>query len=307
MTRRIALVLAGPAVGVLLCVAASHAQTLDPCQSNCIQVSVGDVPATPLDVGASVRVPILFQQATGEGVGEIAAVALSLSIPGLELANCDNPDANGITSAVEVPDGVDYRVVVENTSCTDDPARPCLCPGTGQQRANQANIVVFGPKFETEQELKDRCQSDPANCIPVLPNGELVALTLKVGSGAQATVPLHLYAETDTVAAPVKPDFAAYLSVGDKNAVDQTGDRDAGVSKVTTANKDLTVNQQAGCCGDKDGNGTVSAAEATSSVNAFGRRDKSLNPSADCDGNGTVAANEATRAVLNFGRRECTP
>jgi hypothetical protein len=61
------------------------------------------------------------------------------------------------------------------------------------------------------------------------------------------------------------------------------------------------------CAGDQDGDGVVSAAEATRAVLAFGRRDVSLNPAADTDLNGAVSAAEATRAVLNFGRRECNP
>ena len=301
MTRRMARMLAGAVGAVLLCVCTSYGQTLQPCQDNCIQVSVGaPTPTGPYNIGDTLAVPITFQQASGAGVGEIAALALSLDIPGLQLANCDSPDANGITSAIQVPSAVadSYRVVIENTSCTDDPSRPCLCPGSGQQLASHVNIVVFGPKDLPTP------GSGPV-IIPTLPNGELVSLSLKVAQGAPTSSLLHIFAETDGASAPTKPSFSAYLSVGDTSAVDQTADRGAGVSKVTTTDQTIMITSPVTCCGDKDGSGSVSSAEATQAVLAFGRRDTSLNPAADCNGDGVVSSSEATRVVLNFGRRQC--
>lgn len=267
MTRRMARVLGGAVGAVLVCAGVSNAQTLQPCTTNCIQVAVGE--PNPLkasyNVGDTFEVPLTITKATGAGVDSIAAIAMSLGIPGLELADCTDADTavDGLVPAIvpQVPEG--YRVVVENTSCKDrgrcsvtsstmctvnddcpggetcEGVR-CLCPGSGQTRDSFVNIVVFGPKDLT-----------PPITIPVLPDGDLVSISLTVGTSASSTVPLHLYVETDTSA---KPDFTANLSVGDMDAKDQTGcrgnqfdtadcgtERDIGTSKVATTDQTLQV------------------------------------------------------------------
>jgi hypothetical protein len=85
-------------------------------------------------------------------------------------------------------------------------------------------------------------------------------------------------------------------------ASDPTGNR---IGTVNNPNGAITVGAPT-CCGDTNGNGVVSAAEATSSVLAFAREDLNLNPAADCGpANGSVSAAEASRAVVNFAREEC--
>lgn len=64
-----------------------------------------------------------------------------------------------------------------------------------------------------------------------------------------------------------------------------------------------------GCLGDcLEPFGSITAAELASTINAFGRRDPSLNPCADRDSppNG-VQAGELATVINNFGRRQCNP
>ncbi len=64
-----------------------------------------------------------------------------------------------------------------------------------------------------------------------------------------------------------------------------------------------------GCLGDcREPFGSIQSGEVASAINAFGRRDPSLNPCADRDSppNG-VQAGEVATVINNFGRRQCNP
>lgn len=59
------------------------------------------------------------------------------------------------------------------------------------------------------------------------------------------------------------------------------------------------------CCGDSNGDGTVSTGEATNAVLALVIRDLSKNPQADCNGDGAVSTGEATAVVRGLVNRVC--
>ena len=295
-------------LGLLLATGEGYAQ-VTPCTENCVEVRV-DTPegTTPKKNGETAPVIVHFKQGPGD-LAQQAAIAVTLGIPGLRFseAGCTSAkaDPNGIGSDVSLPGEIadNFRVVIENVNCVDD--KKCLCPdpGSGQPLADYINFVVFGPKV-----LPTPGSGDVT--FPLLPtDGDLISFTLTVDNPTKDPVPLHLYAETDSQGTDPKPQFGALLSIGNNQAVDQTvKDRTTTpVSNVKTidGSQDVDVTGPQ-CCGDKNGDGVVSASEATAAVLAFSREDLSLNPAADCNPvNGVVSASEATRSVLNFAREEC--
>jgi hypothetical protein len=121
-----------------------------------------------------------------------------------------------------------------------------------------------------------------------------------------------LYTCTVAIDDEVVPPTTFPLDCSEARASDPDGnlldDPDGDGEADTTCDDGIVdVREPSTCCGDQDGNETVSAAEASRAVLAFGRRDPSINPAADCDSSGSVSAAEASRVVLNFGRRQCNP
>jgi len=314
-------VLAGAAVAVVGWSLSGWAQQLTDCNpatASCIQVTVGSPPDTyrPGDV---VTVPIDFAQGADDGqpggVDAIAAVAFSLNITrNMELAMCtlegqtcetagEDSDLRkrGLTDAIRPgPSFSNYDVRVENTCCDTGSSKPCLCPGPGQQRANHVNIVAFGPRVENIQ---------PGVSIPTLPSDKLLDIDLKVASGASGDVRLHIFNE---VSDTTKPDFTAFLSVGDTEAVDQTACRGTefdtpdcqarGVnsSKVHVTDGVVRVEGRP-CVGDCDRNGEVSLGEVQRAFNIF-LGTAALETCAAADGNndGEVTLGEVQVAFNNF-------
>lgn len=286
-------------VGALLVTQAPEAWAVDPCQSNCAELTVGSAAGT---AGGTVTIPISFQQGPNdaqvdEGNDDVAAIAFTLGIPGigmetpLSLADCDL-DADGLPEAVTVADALanDFKVVVENASCTN--RNRCLCPGPGQNQDNFINIVVYGPK-----ELPPEGPVD----IPVLPSGELLSVSLRIASGAPENIPLHVFAQTDNQAATPKPSFGALLSIGDRSAIDQTCQGncvDPDTSQIRITDGAITVS--GGCVGDCNGDGNVTVDELVLGVNiALGTANIDACPAFDADGNGSVTVDELIQGVNN--------
>ena len=283
----------------------SAANALQDCEgANCAVIEIGDatVPLSP--ASASGAVLVSFTQAPTvappmQGPDDIAALAFSIGIPG---DGAGNPlvvacDGGRLAAGAVVPTaaiGSDFNVVVENESCN---ARDrCLCPENDQQQRDDfVNVVIYGPR--------DLPEGGPVE-IPRLPNsGGLFVLNLRAGEGAQEgqTYPLHVYCEQDE-GNPAKPEFAAFLSMGDQSAIDQTADRGAADrSRIRCLSGQAEIVAGGGACvGDCGGNGAVAINELIIGVNmALGNTPVSNCPSFDVNGNGAVAINELIQAVNN--------
>jgi hypothetical protein len=225
----------------------------------------------------------------------VAAIAFTLQISSqLELADC-NLDANGLPAAVTKGAALsNFRVVVENASCTAGRTH-CLCDPPAEPD-DFINIVVYGP------DPLPTPGSGPVE-IPTIPSGELLTIALRA-SGAAGTVPLHVVQEPDGA----KPQFQAFLSIGDKDAVDQTCVPQVGTPPCSggSAVYQITVNDGqveiggVSCVGDCNVDGSVTVDEIVRMVNiALGQQDVSICPAADRDGSGTVTVDEIVQAVNN--------
>jgi hypothetical protein len=287
------------AAASLLLAQAGFAQVA--CTSNCAQVTVTGGTGS---VGNTMTVGVSYTQGPNDGVAdqgndETAALAFTLGIPGtgsstpLMLADCSD-SGDGLTPAIHVADAIksNFKVVVENLRCTTSNGTPrtrCLCPDAGQTRDNFINVVVYGPK--------DLPATGPVT-IPVLPSGSLLTIDLTPVAGG--TIPLHVFSEVDSQSQSPKPQFGAFLSIGDVSAKDQTFDRtqQPEVSKVAITN--ATANIPVACVGDCNGDGTVTVDELVKGVNI------SLNPALlntctafDRDSSNTVTVDELTAGVNN--------
>ncbi|MBI1817938.1 MAG: hypothetical protein HYR72_23415 [Deltaproteobacteria bacterium] len=300
MLRRIAIV-SGIALGALGLMAGIAAAQSKCTGLSCAVLSVSNVSGK--NVGDTVNITVSYKQSpddgtAGQGSDETAALAFTLGMPGtgsgagLSLADC-NVGSDGLTPAVHVADGVknNFKVVIENLQCTTSNGTPrnrCLCPGTGQQTDNFINVVVYGPK--------DLPSSGPVD-IPVLPSeGPLVSFDLKINAGGRTD--LHVFTETDVQATTPKPQFGAFLSIGDKAAVDQTYNHTTNTAKVAIT--DGFVEAGASCVGDCDGMSGVTVEELIRGVNiALGSVPLSVCPSFDADHSDDVTVEELVQGVNN--------
>jgi hypothetical protein len=261
-----------------------------------------DVGDAEISAGGSGAVGITFQQAPSNGSSggpdEIAAIAFTVQLSNqLTLADC-TLDAEGLPAAVSPGAALsNFKVVVENASCTGGRTH-CLC-GT-ETPDSFINLAVYGPNPLPEP------GSGPVE-IPTLPSGELLSINLAVAAGtAQTVIPLHVLNEV--VDAPPKPQFQAFLSVGDKDAVDQTCVPQEGTppctgagatSQMTVSDGQVTVTAPS-CVGDCDGDGMVTVDEIVRMVNiALGMQEITLCPAADSNGDSMVTVDEIVRAVNN--------
>lgn len=301
------LVSAGAALALLALPRASLAVQACPDPGSCAQVSVEGGSGRP---GGTVSVSVTFKQGPDNGqpggIDENAALALTLSIGAsgttpLTLADCTLDD-DGLPGAVKRhPSLSNYKLVVENASCANGRTH-CLCPdaGSGISPDNFINMVIYGP--------------DPLPTpgptgidVPTLPSGPppFVTIDLKIVAGTPAgSIPLHVYNEVKDTD---RPQYTAFLSVGDKNAVDQTcvpvtgqipcGSGDS-VSQVDIS--DGTVEVGKACVGDCDGTGAVTVNELVTMVNiALGNQQLSACVAGNEDGNGEITINEIITAVNN--------
>ena len=285
---------------------AVRAQTVTPCPdaNNCAQVKVENVSGAP---GGTVSVPLTFKQgpasAAAGGIDEIAAIALTLNIgSSLTLGSACALGTDGLPVAV-VPDAAisNFKVVVENASCAGGRTH-CLCPdaGSGIVADPFINLVIYGPNPLPAP------GPSPID-IPVLPTGPLLSIGLQIALGASGTLPLHVFTES---APPAKPQFTAYLSVGDKTAVDQTcvpvsgqppcsGAPTPSVSQVLITDGSVTVTGIP-CLGDCNRDHEVTVDELLKMVNiALGTLQLTECPAGDGDASGDITIDEIIKAVSN--------
>ena len=289
------------------------AQSVQPCANaaNCVQVKVTGGSG---NAGDTVPVTLSFQQAPSDsqsgGPDEIAALALTLSIAPngqgqpLALADC-TPTAAGLPAAV-VPDSSlsNFKVVVENAFC-DGGRTHCLCPTSGTAD-NFINMVVYGPNPLPAPGTQVN--------IPTLPTGpqNLATINLKIQQGAGGNIPLHIYTETVNTQ---KPQFTAFLSVGDKLAVDQTcvpvsnqpPCSSGSTSQVAITDGAIQASTTCTCIGDCDMSGNVTIDDIIRLVNiAQGTTQLSDCPCGDADMNGTIDVTDIIRAVTNALNNTCS-
>jgi hypothetical protein len=253
----------------------SAASALQPCLTDCAGVSVSEATGSP---GGTVTLNVRFMQGpddgvTGQGNDDVAAVAFTIGIPGeggdtpLQVQNCADGDGDGLPDAFTVGTAIrdNFRVVVENVECVEGECGcaagrgRCICPGVGDERDNFINVAVFGPKDLPEQ--------GPVN-IPILPDStNLLSVVLRVAPGtAQGDVPVRVFADVDGSAA--KPQFGAFLSVGDQAAIDQTGDdQERSQIAFTDGNVEVIPGVDPSCVGDCDESGGVDVSELVMGIN----------------------------------------
>jgi hypothetical protein len=186
---------------------------IDPCpiDGNCVEVVV-HAPAAPVATGEPAQVRVLFQQAASDqipgGVDQIAALTLTIGIPGLELADCSAPGSDGLNpSFALLGNRTRYRVVVQNLTCAGTGS--CLCPPSGEP-APYINLLVVGTLA--------------AQGVQPLPSGALLGISLRARPGAGPRIPLHIYSSLDDEGELPPPAGSARLSIGDRLAIDRTVD-----------------------------------------------------------------------------------
>jgi hypothetical protein len=284
--------------------------------NNCAQVTVdAGSAANPLKVGDTFEVHLVFKQgpdnAQAGGIDEIAALALTLSMGGgsstpITLATC-TLDGNGFPSVDVLPNAAisNFNVVVENANCSNGRTH-CLCPDAGQTRDNFINLVIYGPN--------PLPTPGPGGIdIPTFPAGPqtLVTLDLKVAPGANGPIPLRIINQVEDTS---RPQFTAFLSVGDKLAVDQTCvpvtgqppcSATDGVSQVVIINAQVTVMGPPLCVGDCDNSGEVTVTDLITMVNIAlcddqpGCAQLSTCPVGDANGSGKIEITEIISGVNN--------
>lgn len=300
----------GVALAATVFVGPVGAQSVQRCSdaANCTVVSV--VPAAiPASPGATITAAVELQKAADNGQpggpDEVAALAFSLGLvrdgggTPLTLADCSvGPD--GLPAAVKPDPAIsNFKVVVENLSCANGRIH-CLCPdaGTAIQPDSFVNIVAYGPNpLPTPG-------PNPVQ-IPVLPDGRLLTIDLKVDAGASGTIRLHPYNQADE---PQRPIYTAFLSIGDPLAVDQTCRPISGeppcsgpqaVSQVIVNESVVTVSSAA-CAGDCGQDGEVTVEELVLMVNiALGNGSVSQCMPGDSNGDGSITVEEIVKAVNN--------
>jgi hypothetical protein len=304
MVRRSVLALVVLVGAVALVATGSRGQQVGMCPGNCAEVSVGGGEGAP---GSTVDLPVRFRQGpsdgvTGGGNDDVAAIAMTIGLGGtnlpLTLADCNDNDRDGLPDAIRPGADIEeeFRLVIENVECPSPSAEErlcgcraginrCLCPGNGQTRDNFVNVVVYGPK---------EIPTEGGVVIPRLPdNAELLRMRLRITGGAdESPIPITVFAETDSTP---KPQFGAFLSIGDLGAVDVTAQ--GGISRVNVINGSVTI-LPGGCVGDCDGDGQVNVNELVLGVDILmGNRDLSACEGLDLSGNGSVEVDELLKAV----------
>ncbi len=164
--------------------------------------------------------------------------------------------------------------------------------------------------------------------MPLIPRGELLTIALRIGETAAATVPLHLFTLSDDPS--TKPPFAAFLSIADNHAVDQTRDFQAGVSNVrisdgvvrvalATGTQTPTTTQTATATATATGEGArsptptetetatpLASGVPTQTVTATPRGTPVPCPG-DCDGGGAVTVDELVEGIaIALGQKAST-
>jgi hypothetical protein len=158
-----------------------------------------------------------------------------------------------------------YFSYISHSGCTTD----CACSGTSCAGVRAVVLAL--------------------NNLSTIPNGS-VLFSCEVGINGSAA--LQDYALTASGAVVSNDQQQAACGVDPQPACG------TGAGKVV-------VSATAGCTGDLDGNGSVSASEAAKAFQALARRDVTLNPAADTNNNGAVSSPEAARSFQNLAHRQC--
>ncbi len=214
MRRRIGELL----VGLMLVAATAAAGAVQPCPpgGSCAAVSIS-APAAPVAPGDTVGVTLRVQQGHDDqqpgGIDELAAMTVSIGIPLLQLADCSPPGADGLNPSFFLLPAASgsSRVVVQNLTCAKRSS--CLCPMPGEPRDAYINLLLVG--------------NVSASGVQPLPNGDLLVIALRVPGNAgalPAAAPLHIFSALDDSTQFPRPPGAAWLSIADSRAVDQTLD-----------------------------------------------------------------------------------
>lgn len=211
MARRAGLMV-GAVLAALALGAPASSAAVQPCaiDGNCAEAIVKG-PAQAATAGGIAQVRIAFLQGENDqapgGVDDIAALTATVGIPGLELADCTPPGANGLNASFSVlGDPGRYRAIIQNLTCAGRAS--CLCPSQGEPRDDYVNLLLVG--------------MPGAAGVPALPNGDLLGITLRIPADTAAQVLLHLYSGLDDPSEFPRPPGAASLSIGDTHATDRT-------------------------------------------------------------------------------------
>jgi hypothetical protein len=306
-----ALVVIVAAIVALACTEQAVSATVQECPdpNSCAEVKVEVGTTETLKVGDTFDAQLMFKQGPDNGqaggIGKLAALALTLGIPGtgsavpLTLATCAL-NADGFPEADVIPDAsiaANFNVVVENANCNNGRTH-CLCPDAGQTRDNFINLVIYGPHLPLPTPGAGGID------IPTLPAGPqgLVTFHLKATASAGGEIPLHII---NQVTDGSRPQFTAFLSVGDKVAKDQTCKPVDGQPPCSAAQSESQVEMAdaavntLGCIGDCDNSASVDVNEVVIMTNiALGTDQPSSCPSGDPVGDG-VQINDIVTAVNN--------
>ena len=257
--------------------AAAGSTPSQPCAEdrNCATLQV-EALSSAVVPGDTVEVRIVFHQAGPDqqpgGADELAALSLTVGLPGLALVDCSAPGANGLNPSFFVPsNSIGYRVVVQNLTC--DARESCLCPSGTAPADPYINLLLVG---------------DPgAAGVQALPNGELLRVTLRVGPGPARSVPLHVYSALDDGPAPER---GALLSIADVTALDRTVD--AGAMNVRITDGELNVVEPTPMATE-----TVTAAPVTPTSAVTPTIPVGVDCAGDCNRSGEVTINELLTGV----------
>ena len=285
--------------------AAPRAEAIQPCLDSgaCANVSIGS--QTGVSPGAIVTIPCSFTQGQGNGIGQTAAIAFTLTMPAgvtppLTLADCTPSAADSdLPNAVDPSGLAGYKLVIENAYCSESRTH-CLCPeGSGTVPDNFINVVVYGPN--------PLPTAGPVN-IPALPSGQLFTIALQLGSTVGGNIPLHVLNQV-TDSPSTRPPFTALLSVGDVNAVDQTClpapnptpppcSDPSMTSQVVVQDGNVLVS--GGCRGNCDYSGQVTVDDILKMVAiALGNGSVASCPAGDSNADGQITVDEILAAVNN--------
>jgi hypothetical protein len=202
----------------MLLAATAATGAVQPCPrgANCATVSIA-APAAPVAPGDTVGVTLRVQQGQDDqqpgGIDDIAAMTVSIGIPPLQLADCSPPGNDGLNPSFFLLPAASgrSRVVVQNLTCAKRTS--CLCPTAGEPRDAYINLLLVG--------------NANASGVQPLPNGDLLVIALRVPSDAgplPVAATLHIFSKLDDPAQFTRPPGAAWLSIADSRAVDQTVD-----------------------------------------------------------------------------------
>lgn len=201
-----------------------------PCPAGRACASVEVEAPTQAAPGDSVAIRLAFAQGGDDqqpgGIDAISALTVTVGIPGLQLADCSAPGADGLNPSFGLTGSSgSYRAVVQNLSCAGRTS--CLCPPAGQTSDPYVNLVLVGTPSQ--------------NGLQLLPNGELLSMTVRVPDGIGSQVALHVYSPLDDPAVWPRPAEGGLLSVADVGAVDRTIDAGSDSMNVRVADGVLSI------------------------------------------------------------------